>query len=168
MRNRGFLLSEFVFSRVLQYHLRILRVLENPSHCLIDTLLRTHNKLEWLYLLHGFAEKQSPLSSSKLQNPEFRFGPRKSHQKWSRDGCVKVNSSALLELVPETRKENLEFDLLMYGCCGPSCCRRRGPVGFAVAQQVSEADLSVCSIDPEAMNLEQLCSFMNSQRSTSG
>ncbi|KAF8403597.1 hypothetical protein HHK36_011701 [Tetracentron sinense] len=118
----------------------------------MDTLLKTHNKLEWLHPLNGFAERQSLLRSSKLQIQEFRFGPRKSHQNWMRNGCVKVTSSALLELVPETRKENLEFELPMYdpskGLVVDLAVVGGGPAGLAVAQQVSEAGLSVCSIDP--------------------
>ncbi|EPS69984.1 lycopene beta-cyclase, partial [Genlisea aurea] len=64
-------------------------------------------------------------------------------------------SIALQEFVPETKNENLDLDLPMYD---PS--QRRavdlavvggGPAGLAVAQQVSEAGLSVCSIDPSPM-----------------
>ncbi|KAA8518042.1 hypothetical protein F0562_015538 [Nyssa sinensis] len=118
----------------------------------MDTLLKTHNKLEFLHPHHGFAEKVSNLSSSKPQNLELRFGRRKSYVKWSKNGCVKASSSALLELVPETKKENLDFELPMYdpskGLVVDLAVVGGGPAGLAVAQQVSEAGLSVCSIDP--------------------
>uniref|UniRef100_F6HLP6 lycopene beta-cyclase n=1 Tax=Vitis vinifera TaxID=29760 RepID=F6HLP6_VITVI len=118
----------------------------------MDTLLKTHNKLEFLHPLHGFAEKLGNLTFPKLQNQEFRFGPKKSNLKWGRNGCVKASSSALLELVPETKKENLEFELPMYdpskGLVVDLAVVGGGPAGLAVAQQVSEAGLSVCSIDP--------------------
>lgn len=119
----------------------------------MDTLLKTHNKLEFHHPLHGFAEKLgNNLSCSKLQNQDFRFGSKKSHLKWGRSGCVKASSSALLELVPETKKENLEFELPMYdtskGLVVDLAVVGGGPAGLAVAQQVSEAGLSVCSIDP--------------------
>ncbi|KAJ4977887.1 hypothetical protein NE237_008667 [Protea cynaroides] len=83
---------------------------------------------------------------------QFRFGSKRSRQKWWSNGCVRDSSSAILELVPETKKEYLEFELPMYD---PSkdlvvdlAVVGGGPAGLAVAQQVSEAGLSVCSIDP--------------------
>ncbi|XP_057983857.1 lycopene beta cyclase, chloroplastic/chromoplastic [Malania oleifera] len=118
----------------------------------MDTLLKTHNKLEFLHPVHGFVEKLSNLSPSRIQNKELRFGPKKPHLKCVRNGCVKACSSALLELVPETKKENLEFELPMYdpsrGVVVDLAVVGGGPAGLAVAQQVSEAGLSVCSIDP--------------------
>ncbi|RVW92254.1 Lycopene beta cyclase, chloroplastic/chromoplastic [Vitis vinifera] len=100
----------------------------------------------------GLREKLGNLTFPKLQNQEFRFGPKKSNLKWGRNGCVKASSSALLELVPETKKENLEFELPMYdpskGLVVDLAVVGGGPAGLAVAQQVSEAGLSVCSIDP--------------------
>ncbi|KAH0972378.1 hypothetical protein GBA52_024534 [Prunus armeniaca] len=118
----------------------------------MDTLLKTHNKLEFLHPLHGFSEKVSNLNSSKLQNQELRCGLRKSHMKLSRTGLVKASSSALLELVPETKKESLDFELPMYdpskGLVVDLAVVGGGPAGLAVAQQVSAAGLSVCSIDP--------------------
>ncbi|KDP26226.1 hypothetical protein JCGZ_22472 [Jatropha curcas] len=118
----------------------------------MDTLLKTHNKLEFLPQLHGFSYKVSNLSSIKLQNPELRFSPKKSYRKTGRTGCVKAASGALLELVPEIKKENLEFDLPIYdpskGLLVDLAVVGGGPAGLAVAQQVSEAGLSVCSIDP--------------------
>ncbi|KAJ4706275.1 Lycopene beta cyclase [Melia azedarach] len=118
----------------------------------MDTLLKTHNKLEFLSQHHGILDKSSNLSSSKIHKQEVRFGQRKSQEKKVRNGCVKASSSALLELVPETKKENLEFELPMYdpskGLAVDLAVVGGGPAGLAVAQQVSEAGLSVCSIDP--------------------
>ncbi|KAL6138022.1 hypothetical protein ACLB2K_063310 [Fragaria x ananassa] len=111
----------------------------------MDTLLKTHNKLEFLHPLHGLSEKVSNWNSSKQ---ELRCGLRKSY----RSVRVKARSSALLELVPETKKENLEFELPLYdpskGLVVDLAVVGGGPAGLAVAQQVSEAGLSVCSIDP--------------------
>lgn len=80
----------------------------------MDTLLKTHNKLEFLPQSHGFSEKLSNLSSLKIQKQQLRFDNKKFRSKRGRNGGVKARSSALLELVPETKKENLEFDLPMY------------------------------------------------------
>ncbi|XP_065856554.1 lycopene beta cyclase, chloroplastic/chromoplastic [Euphorbia lathyris] len=118
----------------------------------MDTLLKTHNKLEFFPQLHGLSEKASNLSYTRLQNQEIRFFPKKSYPRGSRNCCSKASSSALLELVPETKKENLEFELPMYnptkGVVVDLAVVGGGPAGLAVAQQVSEAGLSVCSIDP--------------------
>nr|ACR25158.1 lycopene beta-cyclase [Diospyros kaki] len=118
----------------------------------MDTLLKTHNKLEFLHPLHGFVDRASTSSHLKLQSQEPRFGPRKPNLKWRKNGSVKASSAALLELVPATKKENLDFELPLYD---PSkdlvvdlAVVGGGPAGLAVAQQVSEAGLSVCSIDP--------------------
>ncbi|CAL1352289.1 unnamed protein product [Linum trigynum] len=117
----------------------------------MDTMLKAHNKLEWLPQVHGFSEKwsNSVSSYSRVQSQELVVKP---YSKRGRIVGVKSSSSALLELVPEFKKENLEFDLPMYD---PSKARLvdlavvgGGPAGLAVAQQVSEAGLSVCSIDP--------------------
>ncbi|KAJ8648766.1 hypothetical protein MRB53_001789 [Persea americana] len=118
----------------------------------MDTLLRTHNRLEFLHPLHGFAEKANFINSPKLQSLDFGCVPKKPLKKCSRNGCVKAKSSALLELVPEMKKENLEFELPMYDSSKPQVMDLvvvgGGPAGLAVAQQVSAAGLSVCSIDP--------------------
>lgn len=118
----------------------------------MDTLLKTHNKLEFLHPLHGFSEKVSNSIPPRIQNRDLRFGSEKSHLKWGRNTCVKARSSALLELVPETKKENLDFELPLYdpskGLVVDLAVVGGGPAGLAVAQQVSEAGLSVCSIDP--------------------
>lgn len=121
----------------------------------MDTLLKTHNKLEFLHPLHGFSEKVSNSNPSKLQ--DLRFGLKKSHLNLGRTSCVRASStstssSALLELVPETKKESLDFELPLYdpskGLVVDLAVVGGGPAGLAVAQQVSEAGLSVCSIDP--------------------
>ncbi|XP_007028557.2 PREDICTED: lycopene beta cyclase, chloroplastic/chromoplastic [Theobroma cacao] len=119
----------------------------------MDTLLRTHNKLELLPQLHGFSEKACNLSSVRVQNQEPKFGPKKSYFKRGRGNtCVKASSTALLEMVPETKKENLEFELPLYdpskGTVVDLAVVGGGPAGLAVAQRVSQAGLSVCSIDP--------------------
>ncbi|XP_022847888.1 lycopene beta cyclase, chloroplastic/chromoplastic [Olea europaea var. sylvestris] len=118
----------------------------------MDTLLKIHNKLEFLHPLHGFANKVSASGSLKPQNQDIRFGSKSVHIKLGKSVCVNSSSSTLLELVPETKKENLEFELPMYdpsmGLVVDLAVVGGGPAGLAVAQQVSEAGLSVCSIDP--------------------
>ncbi|KAI3848714.1 hypothetical protein MKX03_025088 [Papaver bracteatum] len=116
----------------------------------MDTLLRTHNQLQLLY---------------PLQHHEFRIRPKKRNgqnsQHWSTNTGLTVlkasvsSSTAVLELpVPEAKiEENLEFELPMYdasksGVTFDLVVVGCGPAGLAVAQQVSEAGLSVCSIDP--------------------
>lgn len=118
----------------------------------MDTLLKTHNKLEFLHPLNRFTEKVRTLSSHKPQIQEFSFGAKKSYLRWGQNDCVKASGTALLELVPEIKKENLDFELPMYepskGLVVDLAVVGGGPAGLAVAQQVSEAGLSVCSIDP--------------------
>lgn len=118
----------------------------------MDTLLKTHNKLDFLHPLHGYGEKLGIFSSSKIQSHELKSGSKKSSLKMVTSNAVKASKGALLELVPETRKENLEFELPMYdpskGLVMDLAVVGGGPAGLAVAQQVSEAGLSVCSIDP--------------------
>lgn len=113
----------------------------------MDTLLQTHNKLGFLQPLNGFSEKVSIFNPSKLRSLDFNFKRVSKH-----GSSVAKASSALLELVPEAKRENLDFDLPLYD---PSknlvvdlAVVGGGPAGLAVAQQVSEAGLSVCSIDP--------------------
>ncbi|NP_001316089.1 lycopene beta cyclase, chloroplastic [Daucus carota subsp. sativus] len=118
----------------------------------MDTLLKTHNKLEFFNPIHGFPDKVGTLSCLKFRNQELRFGSRRSNVNWGKNGSVKASSSALLELVQETKKENLEFDLPLYdpsnGLVVDLAVVGGGPAGLAVAQQVSEAGLAVVSIDP--------------------
>ncbi|PSS33530.1 Lycopene beta cyclase [Actinidia chinensis var. chinensis] len=118
----------------------------------MDTLLKTHNKLEFLHPLHGFVERGCGLSPTRPHSQEFRLGPKKPYLKWGKNGSVKARSSTLLELVRETKKENLDFELPMYdpskGIVVDLAVVGGGPAGLAVAQQVSQAGLSVCLIDP--------------------
>lgn len=118
----------------------------------MGTLLKTHNKLDFLLPIHGFTENFSTYTSLKPQKLETKFVSKKSSVKFGKKNCVKASSSALLELVPETKKENLDFELPMYdpskGLVVDLAVVGGGPAGLAVAQQVSEAGLSVCSIDP--------------------
>ncbi|KAJ0809036.1 Lycopene beta cyclase, chloroplastic/chromoplastic [Helianthus annuus] len=118
----------------------------------MDTLLRTHNSFEFLHPINRFAGNVNTLSQSKTQVHDLRFGSKKSQFKLGNKDCVKASSSALLELVPEIKKENLDFELPMYdpsrGIVVDLVVVGGGPSGLAVAQQVSEAGLTVCSIDP--------------------
>lgn len=118
----------------------------------MDTLLKTPNELEFLHLHHGFAVKASAFTSLKPQKQEIRIGSWKACRNVGKVGRVKASSSALLELVPVTKKENLDFELPMFepskGIVVDLAVVGGGPAGLAVAQQVSEAGLSVCSIDP--------------------
>lgn len=110
----------------------------------MDTLLRTPNKLEFFIpQFHGF-ERLSPNPSRVklgLKKRAIRIG-----------SSITSASSALLNLVPETKKENLDLDLPLYDTSLNKTVDLAivggGPAGLAVAQQVSEAGLSVCSIDP--------------------
>lgn len=146
------LLTIFEIFESKKTHFRLWKILPNPPQNPMDTLLRTHNRLEFLHPLHGFAEKANFINSPKLQSLDFGCVPKKPLKKCSRNGCVKAKSSALLELVPEMKKENLEFELPMYDSSKPQVMDLvvvgGGPAGLAVAQQVSAAGLSVCSIDP--------------------
>ncbi|GER52534.1 lycopene beta-cyclase [Striga asiatica] len=107
----------------------------------MGTLLKTHNNLQYLPPIHFFSDKVTPFTSLKPH--------KKPHNKGI---CSNASSSALLELVPQTKKENLEFELPIYDPFKASMVDLAvvggGPAGLAVAQQVSEAGLSVCSIDP--------------------
>lgn len=118
----------------------------------MDTLLRTHNSFEFLHPINRFAGNLSSLSSSKSQIQDLGCGPKKSHVKLGHRGCIKARSGALLELVPEIKKENLDLELPMYDPSGGLVVDLvvvgGGPSGLSVAQQVSEAGLTVCSIDP--------------------
>ncbi|XWS57127.1 hypothetical protein CRYUN_Cryun09bG0145800 [Craigia yunnanensis] len=105
-------------------------------------LYLTHSKLEFLPLLRGLSEKACNLSSVWVQTQEIKFCPNKSYLRRGRDnGCVKVmaSSSAILELVPETKKENLEFELPIFdpskGTVVDLAVVGGGPAGLAVAQQ---------------------------------
>lgn len=118
----------------------------------MDTLLKAPNQLGFVHPLHGYSEKKCSFSSSNSRYQELRFGTRRFQFKLGQGAPLRATASALLELVPETKKENLDFELPLYD---PSknivvdlAVVGGGPAGLAVAQQVSEAGLSVCSIDP--------------------
>lgn len=109
--------------------------------------MKTPNKLEYLHPLSGLGDRVS--ARSYYYNQEVkRFGFKKKSQLKLK--CK--SSNAILEFVPETKKENLEFELPMYdhskGMVVDLAVVGGGPAGLGVAQQVSEAGLSVCSIDP--------------------
>lgn len=120
----------------------------------MDTLVKTPNKLEFVHPLCGFVDKVCSLSCLRRQNLVVnKYLLKKSHLKYGgRIGRVKASGSAILELVPETKKENLDFELPLFdpskGIVVDLAVVGGGPAGLAVAQQVSEAGLSVCSIDP--------------------
>ncbi|OAY65741.1 lycopene beta cyclase, chloroplastic [Ananas comosus] len=113
----------------------------------MDTLLSTHNRLP--LPLRGLAERQMSLP------PSLRLETRRKRgRNLDTRVSARASSGALLELVPEVKKENLDLDLPLYD---PSSTKRvvmdlavvgSGPAGLAVAQQVSKAGLSVCAIDP--------------------
>ncbi|KAH9608194.1 hypothetical protein KSS87_015779 [Heliosperma pusillum] len=118
----------------------------------MGTLLKIHNKIEFWTPVCGFSEKLPHFNHQSVLKQHY-FG--ESPKKWLRNGCVKASSSSsstLLELVPETKKENLDFELPLYdaskGMVLDLAIVGGGPAGLAVAQQVSAAGLSVCSIDP--------------------
>ncbi|KAL9680300.1 hypothetical protein QQ045_018178 [Rhodiola kirilowii] len=122
----------------------------------MDTLIKTHNKLQHLQASYGYVDKLGYLSHSKLRDKK-RLNLRFKELKPKCGGigyfrASKGGSSALLELVPETKKENLDFELPMFdsskGQVVDLAVVGGGPAGLAIAQQVSEAGLSVCSIDP--------------------
>ncbi|KAI0529407.1 hypothetical protein KFK09_001956 [Dendrobium nobile] len=121
----------------------------------MDTLLRTHNDLLPLPLPPLLAPSPSP----KPQAPAFiPFLKKTTHPRWSRTALSLSSTSAsaaagaFLELVPETKKETLNFDLPRYDATNRPTLDLvvvgGGPAGLAVAKRVSEAGLSVCSIDP--------------------
>ncbi|CAN6444000.1 unnamed protein product [Victoria cruziana] len=118
----------------------------------MGTLLRTHSRLELLGTLHGVSEKQTNCSY-KAQHHISRFGSVGKHQNFHRANGACKAKTALLDLVPDVKKENLEFELPMYDPTRKNVVMDLvvvggGPAGLAVAQQVSQSGLSVCSVDP--------------------
>ncbi|XP_078443255.1 lycopene cyclase [Wolffia australiana] len=79
------------------------------------------------------------------------------HAHRPRSLTVRSGRSALLELVPETRKETLDMDLPRFDAAGKKTVDLAvvggGPAGLAVAQQVSAEGLSVCCIDPSPQTI---------------
>lgn len=118
----------------------------------MDTLLRTHSRIELLHRGYGVAKRHDLSSTPKLQNSENKLSCSRDYKRRPKRGFVRASSCQLLELVPEIKKENLEFDLPLYdpskGVTLDLAVVGGGPAGLAIAQQVSEAGLSVCSIDP--------------------
>nr|D9IL23.1 RecName: Full=Lycopene beta cyclase, chloroplastic; Short=OgLCY-B; Flags: Precursor [Oncidium hybrid cultivar]ADJ67814.1 lycopene beta-cyclase [Oncidium hybrid cultivar] len=75
-----------------------------------------------------------------------------SHNRKSNTTTASSSSSSFLQLIPQTKKETLDFDLPRYNTLiSPTldlAVVGGGPAGLAVAKRVSDAGLSVCSIDP--------------------
>ncbi|KAL9232622.1 hypothetical protein vseg_007711 [Gypsophila vaccaria] len=115
----------------------------------MGTLLKIHNKIEFWGQIHGFSLKNPNFGCSNLVK-KHKFG--KFQKKWCKNLCIRAKSSEILEQKPEIKKEKLEFELPLYdpskGLVVDLAVVGGGPAGLAVAQQVSEAGLSVCSIDP--------------------
>ncbi|XP_010552967.1 PREDICTED: lycopene beta cyclase, chloroplastic-like [Tarenaya hassleriana] len=121
----------------------------------MDTLLRSPNKLDFISQSHGLDKWSSSSCSSNLSSSRLKlFHKRRGIKTGLAVHALSrsSSSSALLDLVPETKKENLDFELPLYdpskGKVVDLAVVGGGPAGLAVAQQVSEAGLSVCSIDP--------------------
>lgn len=118
----------------------------------MGTFLRIHNRLELLHPLHDFRPKHAfhklpPSPSSAPSTRSCRLRPVTA------GAATTAAPSTFLDLVPETKKETLDFDLPRYDTSSPSptldlAVVGGGPAGLAVAQQVSAAGLSVCAIDP--------------------
>ncbi|PKA65064.1 Lycopene beta cyclase, chloroplastic/chromoplastic [Apostasia shenzhenica] len=92
-----------------------------------------------------------PAPSPKLQFLAMSAFPKKPIPcQWRRR---QISAAALLDLVPDTKKEILDFDLRpLEPLEGSSTLDLAvvggGPAGLAVAERVSGAGLSVCCIDP--------------------
>ncbi|XP_020589473.1 LOW QUALITY PROTEIN: lycopene beta cyclase, chloroplastic [Phalaenopsis equestris] len=102
----------------------------------------------------------------KPQVPTFiPFLNKTPHPRWPRTPispsttaaatATTASTASFLELVPKTKKETLDFDLPRYDATNRPTIDPialavvgGGPAGLAVAKRVSEACLSVCSIDP--------------------
>ncbi|CAA7407789.1 unnamed protein product [Spirodela intermedia] len=107
----------------------------------METLLRTHRSVELLHQMQGLPERR-----------RTHGGARVTAGGWSKRVCAIASRGALLELLPEMKKEKLDFELPKYdhsmGKTLDLAVVGGGPAGLAVAQLVAEQGLSVCCIDP--------------------
>ncbi|KAH7423582.1 hypothetical protein KP509_12G062100 [Ceratopteris richardii] len=66
-------------------------------------------------------------------------------------------ASALLELVPEVKKDSLPFEIPLFDTSNNASVEflvvGSGPAGLSVAKQVSAAGMSVCCIDPDPQSV---------------
>eukprot|EP01018_Ginkgo_biloba_P014804 Gb_24861 [translate_table: standard] len=103
-------------------------------------------------------------STTFFKRPFLEFHPNKlfssspiQSAKRSRNAKVCRTVGSFLDLVPETKKESLEFELPTYDSSKRLCVELAvvgcGPAGLAVAQQVSEAGISVVCIDPSPQTI---------------
>eukprot|EP01018_Ginkgo_biloba_P041262 Gb_00055 [translate_table: standard] len=110
-------------------------------------LLQVHSRYAYNVIQQ---KKISKISIERPQNSVLSL-------EFTRKRSVVRASSTLLELVPEAKKENLEFVLPKYDSSKQLpkdlVVVGGGPAGLAVAQQVSEAGLSVCCIDPSPQSI---------------
>ncbi|KAL9272224.1 Lycopene beta cyclase, chloroplastic-like protein [Drosera capensis] len=118
----------------------------------MGTFTRVYNRFEFLQPVHLSTQKLGLVGSKRNRLVHLGFELRNPNVRWGEKGCIRARVNALLELVPETKKENLDFEFSLYdsskGMVVDLAVVGGGPAGLAVAQQVSEAGLSVCSIDP--------------------
>eukprot|EP00253_Pinus_taeda_P007888 PITA_07888 len=127
----------------------------------MDTILRLHNGLHSFNSFQVRSRDTHKHSHHSVFPRLFRLrkcGSSSSVLFSSRKtACVVKARSSLLELVPEAKKESLEFELPEYDSSKQLpvdlVVVGGGPAGLAVAQQVSEAGISVCCIDPSPQSI---------------
>ncbi|CAA6670704.1 unnamed protein product [Spirodela intermedia] len=95
----------------------------------METLLRTHRSVELLHQMQGLPERR-----------RTHGGARVTAGGWSKRVCAIASRGALLELLPEMKKEKLDFELPKYD-------HSMGKT-LDLAVLVAEQGLSVCCIDP--------------------